>query len=226
MKQNTMGLFLWLVCVSSFAQNYRVGDHELLVMPTAYTMPKGSAYFSSYELFFMNYNRAISDRTHIGIFSMFPVTTDFLETVTLGLKHNYFRGNTAASSFWGSVMPKSKVVLAGNVVSIGEPRQALHLGMGVVDSWEEEDDSAVWLYLAGYNFPIGRRTDMIVEYSNFSLDFLDDDDLDFNGLITLGFRFRSQSISWMFGGFRPLEDTGDEFLFFPYLKATLYFGND
>ena len=47
-----------LVVVKSgdvFGRKYRPGDHELLIMPTAYTMEAGQWYLSDYELFFLNF---------------------------------------------------------------------------------------------------------------------------------------------------------------------------
>jgi hypothetical protein len=45
---------------------------------------------------------------------------------------------------------------------------------------------------------------------------------DFNGLISIGVRFRSESVAWEIGGVRPLEETGDLVLL-PLLKGTFIF---
>ena len=89
-------------------EKFRAGDHELLLMPTAYIMPKGISYFSDYELFFLNYTRAFTSRTHIGIFTLFPITTKFLETITIGFKQNYYRASIFELAFWGTYTPKGE----------------------------------------------------------------------------------------------------------------------
>lgn len=83
-------LFLTLIFISSlFPQfsHYQAGDHELAIIPTAYTMEKGQSYITDYELWFLNYSYAISNQTHISAFSLFPISSDFIESVSIGLKH-------------------------------------------------------------------------------------------------------------------------------------------
>ncbi len=49
--------FLFSVPLVSFPQTsgFGAGDHELMLQPTAYTMPAGTSYLTDYELFFLNY---------------------------------------------------------------------------------------------------------------------------------------------------------------------------
>jgi hypothetical protein len=82
------------------AQDYKVGDHELLIMPTAYTMEAGDSYLTNYELFFLNYTYAVTSSTHLGIFTLFPITSEFLKTITFGLKQKYIDGDFINAALW------------------------------------------------------------------------------------------------------------------------------
>jgi hypothetical protein len=194
---------------------YRSGDHELMLMPTAYTMESGSGYFSDYEVFFLNFTFAASSRTHIGTFFLFPVTTDFLETFTLGIKQNYFKSQHFQGALWGSFTIKNSFYTIGNVFSVGlKDKTSFHAGFG----YAGESDNNLFLILVGTRISFSEKVSGLVEYTN-AKELVDQD---FNGLITFGIRFRTASTSWELAGIRPLESTG-ELLFIPLLKASFYF---
>lgn len=62
-------------------EGFQAGAHDLLIMPTAYTMPKGNAYFSNYELFLLNFGLVLTSSAHLGIMVLFFVFTEFYETI-------------------------------------------------------------------------------------------------------------------------------------------------
>jgi len=212
-------LIILLVLLSSgslLASDYQVGDHELFLMPTAYTMPKGSAYFTDYELFFLNYTRALTPTTHVGVFSLFPVTTHFLKTLTLGIKQQYFSSPTFKSAVWANYTPKVSGFMLGNVLSIGRHGSHLHLALSGATTNDVEDWEFV--YMLGVDMKTSNRLSVMAEYTNTS-SLVEDD---FRGLLSLGVRFRSTKMAWELAGIRPIQSSG-EFLFFPFLKGTLYF---
>lgn len=217
MKNLFILCFTASVCIGVYAQEYQVSDHELLLMPTAYTMPKGMSYFSDYELFFLNYTRAFTSRTHVGVFTLFPITSDFLETATVGLKQNYFNTPKVASAFWATYTPKIGGIMIGNVLSLGKRSTSFHIGLSGVTETEEDSDWE-FIYMLGLHSMVSDRISILAEYTNFS-SFVEED---FNGLISLGVRFRAKKMAWELAGIRPLEATGD-LLFLPLLKATVLF---
>lgn len=213
-----LSIFLLLLgSCSLFANEYQVGDHELLLMPTAYTMPKGASYFTDYELVFLNYTRAFTSTTHVGVFSLFPITTDFVETISVGVKQQYYRSTNVAGAFWSNYTPKIGLIMLGNVVSLGKSDKTFHLGVAGAHS----KDSPHWefFFLGGTALKASNRLTIIAEYSNSNSLIKDEE---FKGLLSLGVRFRGAKISWELGGIRPLQSSGD-FLFFPILKGTFYF---
>ena len=212
------GLILLVVILSMtnlIAQEYQVGDHELLLMPTAFTMEKGKSYISDYELVFLNYTYAVSSRTHLGVFTLFPVTKDFIETTTLGFKQKFTNAEFINSAIWVTYTPKISGLTLGAVASIGKISNGFHLGLS--SATELEGGSKNWeiIYMLGYRYDISQKLSLIAEYTNFS-SFIEED---FNGLISLGIRFRGQSISWDLAAVRPLESTGD-LIALPLVKAT------
>ena len=203
---------------------YQVGDHELLLMPTGYTMQVKQSYLTNYELFFLNYSYAPTNSTHISVFTLFPIAKEFIETLTFGVKQQYINSESVKAALWGTYTPKVTGLTVGTVLSFGSGPDGLHVGISAANSLDPENDSDSdsdkWelIYMAGYRFDTSRKISLILEYTNFSSAV----DQDFNGLLSFGIRFRGQSITWDLAGIRPLESTGDFFLF-PLLKATFLF---
>lgn len=197
---------------------YRPGDHELLLMPTAYTMEAGQWYFSDYELFFLNFTFAAGENTHIGAFTLFPMTSDFLQTITLGIKQNYLKSENFQAALWGTYTPEASGLSLGNVFSYGKGGSSLHIGLSGVTNVDEDTDGWLFVYMLGGRLDVSRKICLMAEYTNFSTAA----EHGFNGLISIGFRFIGESIAWELAGVRPLESTGD-FIFAPLLKATVLF---
>lgn len=195
---------------------YEAGDHELLLMPTAYTMPKGGKYFSNYELFFLNLAAAPTDRTHLAVFTLFPIHTDFLRTISFGIKQNYLRREKIQSAGWFAYNFESKGVSIGNVVSLGQKKRSLYLGITALTA--EDVDKFEFLYMIGLRLG-SERSDFMIEFENTNTLIEDD----FNGILTFGFRFRGETITWDLAGVRPLWENTGNFLMFPLVKATIYF---
>ncbi len=200
--------------------SYRPGDHELLFMPTAYTMEAGQSYLSDYELFFLNYTFAASPRTHVGFFTLFPIASSFLETMTLGIKQNYLKSENVQAALWGTYTPKASALTLGNVFSYGTGSNSFHMGLSGMTGLDDDNDEWQFVYMFGSRIGFSKKVSITLEYTNTSIGA----ENSFNGLISIGFRFTGESVSWELGGFRPLESTGDlDLILFPVLKATVLF---
>jgi len=200
---------------------YQVGDHELLIMPTAYTMEDGQAYFSNYELFILNFSYAPTSSTHISVLMLFPIVSEFVETISFGVKQKYLNSEIVKGALWATYTPKPSLVTIGTVFSIGSGPDGFHAGISMANSLEREDenkDKWEWIYMFGYRVDVSQKISLVAEYTNFSAAVEEN----FNGLLSLGVRFRGVNNTWDLAGIRPLESTGD-FIFFPLLKATFLF---
>jgi len=196
---------------------FRPGDHELMLMPTAETMPAGSSYFSVYELALLNYVYAPTDNTHVGAFVLFPITSTFVQTLSLGIKQRVLRAERLEAALWASWTPRANGVTGGAVASLAAGRASYHLGAGGLYADPADDrPQQEWLAMLGARFALGRRGSLHLECA--TADFMQD----FGGLASVGFRFRGDNICWDFGGLRPLQGSGD-LLFIPVLKATWMF---
>ncbi|MBU1099582.1 MAG: hypothetical protein KKA84_04180 [Bacteroidetes bacterium] len=210
-------LFLILVSSVLFAQDYKVGDHELLLMPTAYTMPVNTSYFTDYEVLLLNYTYALTPTTHLGAFTIFPFRKDFYETLSIGVKQNYYRGEVFQLAAYLSYTPEGSFFILGNVISIGQAAHGFHASLAYTTS--VRTDARAFLYMLGYRIDPSENTSLILEYSNGQNA---ERGIEGNGLLSLGFRMRSEYISWELGGMRNFDDDSDWFLY-PLLKATYYF---
>ena len=148
---------------------------------------------------------------------MFPVTTDFLQTFSVGAKQNYIKKENFESAAWFAYTPEIEGISIGNVVSISKENSSLHLGISTITA----SDAKEWeyLFMGGGKMDISERTAFIVEYGT-SNSLIEDE---FSGMMLLGFRFKGNRVAWDIAGVRPLsEDTGN-LLFLPFIKATVYF---
>jgi len=217
MKQIIILIIILFLVNSLLGRDYQVGDHELFAMPTAYTMPAGNTYFTDYELVFLNFTFAPTNRTHAGFFTLFPLTTDFLETFSIGIKQNYLRTEKFELAAWLAFTQQIEGFSIGNVISINGKNASFHFGLSGLTTIEA--DEWEYLFMLGSKFDLTENTALIVEYDNSNSLFEED----FSGLISFGLRFKGKKVAWDFAGVRPLaEDTGN-FLLFPYIKATVYF---
>lgn len=199
-----------------YSQNFAPADHELLLMPTAYTMPENTSYFSDYELLLLNYSYAITSSTHLSAFSFFPVTTKFYESFSVGFKQKVVTYNTVQSSIYGTYTPKGKAFSIGDVVSVSAGKNSFHFGFGYLKAAEEEHP--ILISMAGLRIDPSENSSILLEYENLSTI----NEAGSNGMISIGLRIRSTHMSWELAGMRPLEDTG-ELLFIPLLKVGYYF---
>ena len=225
MKAKSILLLIFAVMSTSiYAQDmdYEVGDHNLLLMPTAYTMPRGKAYFSDYELFFLDFHYAPTSRSHIGAFVLFPVTTEFINTLTLQYKHNILRAQKVQSAFWGAFNPKTNFFTIGNVMSFGGKKSNLHIALNGLNVLDNSLDDHGWflMYMAGFQTRLSKRTSFMAEYMNMGYTG-DDLFVESSGIFSFGFRFRAKTMSWELGAIRPIDADDSELFLLPLLKATI-----
>jgi len=221
MQIRTLFISLFFIAaVNVFAQaaneQFLAADQALMIMPTAYTMPKGSSSFTDYELFLIQYSYAMTSRTHISAGMVFPMAADLLKTFTAGIKQNYYTEEMLQSALWVSYNPYVEGGMFGNVVSLGDKKASLHAAAAWVFSTDKiSKDYAV---MVGGIASLSPRTSFITEVLSTS-QIIDEEG---NGIISFGFRFKGEKSSWDIGGGRLLRGNSG-LLFLPILKATVMF---
>ena len=225
-------LLLALSILSAADGEFYAANQSVFILPTAYTMPKGSSALTDYELLILQYAYAASDRLHISAGMVFPVVEDAFETFSLGGKFNYYRGKSMESAVWGTYTFDSNLFTLGNVLSFGGNKNdesgSIHLAGMLLGNLESDNIQGV----------LG--TGGIVRFSNLVNGMMELFFAPFNvkgdpgGLLNLdgndyalliaGIRFKGHKVSVDLGGMRPMGDVElDELLLFPFLKATILF---
>ncbi len=224
MKKIILIFLLFTALTNIFAQNYAPGDNEYLFTPTAYTMPKGNSYFTDYELFLLNYTYAVTDRTHLGVFIPFPITTDLLKLLSFGVKQNYLKTDWIQSAVYASYTFDTAQLILGNSISIGNPSNGANLSAGITKFFKDSNGFGILLSF-GYRFDPSENTSLIAEISQiFGGDNVQNFTSTFpGGLISVAFRIRSTHLSWDLGAFRPLDMEDSGIVAFPMLKVSYYF---
>lgn len=220
----TIIIVLILVLASAamlFAQEtdpmFQAADQSLLILPTAYTMPKGGHTLTDYEIVILQYAYGLTDRTHLSIGMPFPVFVEAFEYSALGIKQNYLKYGDLQSAAILTWMPKAEGLGLMNVISYGTPQASVHGHVGVVMSYEEIADGA-FLALGGL-VNVSPRIALISEIMTVT-DALDEEG---GQLFTVGVRFKGNKLSWDLGGFRPFTGDSGELLLFPLVKMTVMF---
>ena len=217
---------LLLLAVPVFAdneENYEPADQSLLLLPTAYTMPKGTSALTNYELAVFQYAYALSDRLHLSAAMVFPIHKEVFKTFSAGIKLNYLQIDQLQSSLNFAVNPHFRVMNLGNTISYGSAKTNLHLNVGLVLNEDSvlEDIDGDYIYYGGLGFidNVSKRTAVIVEYALGA----GNDDSDAESIVALGLRFKGQRISWDLGAIRPVSADMDDFIALPFIKATVMF---
>jgi len=214
-------IMLGIIFIAAFlnADGYQAGDDNLLIMPTAYTMEAGQLYFSDYELLFIDYHFAITSNISLGCASLFPITTHFLETITVRARFKYLDLNQFKSTLWTTFIVKPSILVLGNVFSIGKKQTSLHAGFGSIFD-PNSNGVNVFLGMLGIRLDASKSISLFGEFIHTSSGVSVSDGA-FDGYLSFGIRFRGDKLSWEIGGIRPLSVNTSELLFFPIIKATI-----
>lgn len=223
MKKLLAALILFLILypqITIAQEGYQSGDHETLIYPTAFTMQKGDLYLTSYELFFLNFTGAPTSTTHIGVFTLFPIVTSFLETASLGVKQRIPISDKFNVAGVLSYTPKAELVSFGAVATYGTRERHFNLGVlsfstGLGDN-DVFDKGTQYLVYFGSGIDISKRVTLLLEGSFFA-------QVENSFLLGFGFRFRYEDLSWEIGGIRPMSGDLGDLLLIPMLKANFVF---
>ncbi len=210
-------LALVLAVSAQVIPEYKPGDQSLMLVPTAYTMPAGSHAITNYEVIVIQYAYAFPTNTHLSVMSMMPVTSDFVKTITLGVKQRYLVKGIVQSSAFASFNPDIPGFMVGNVVSLGQPSQSLHLG--IMYGWADGEGMNNPLFFLGGRKDVSQKLALMAEFGST----IGSTNADVSSLASFGVRFISNSISWDLGGVRPVGEDMGSLLFIPVLKATFEF---
>jgi hypothetical protein len=201
----------------SAADKFMAGDQSLLLMPTAYTMPKGKISLTDIDIFIGSCSYAITGSTHISGAMIVPLNTELFQSFTVSIKQNYLKTGMLQSAAWANYNPALGGAVIGNVVSLGDYNGSVHIAA----AWSTDLNKIYKDYaiMGGGMFNLSKSIAVIAEVLSTSQIYEDYEE----GLVSAGFRFKSPRITLDIGGCRLLKDNPDDLGFFPLAKLTMLF---
>lgn len=203
---------------------YKTGDHELFIMPTAHTMPARRSYLGNYELALFNYTLAIGPSTHLGIYALpLPPLFEFKGgvAITLLAKHSYYNSKTFSGAAWGMINVNGAFTVVGNTFSYELDDISLHGGFGyVIFTKSSGSPGSHGIFLLGAKTKIAGWLHGIVEYSNTPGQIYNIDKK-FTGFGMAGLRYRDRHFALDIAAAKFFADENNDV--FPVIKAVVYF---
>jgi len=202
-------------------------SHTLPLVPTAFTNPEGTWYFSDRELLFLDYGKAITANTQLAAGCLFPVSTEF-NAFTFGIKQNVLQhrnGPLSAALFLnGSIIlseedGNNSVLSPGGILTYGNLDNNLTTAL----MYSKTEDSDIMIFALGGCLRSFKQTKFTAEFIYFHgrNQKQDEDDIEDN-ILNVGIRFFGKTMSFDICGFRPLRSTGS-MLLIPYVQYKYHF---
>ncbi|MCP4550138.1 MAG: hypothetical protein GY835_27065 [bacterium] len=211
--------------------------NTIMFCPTTETLDKGDKYFRNFELFFLNFGYGLTDKLSISVAGLFPIAPSVL-LVSGGLKYEVLdrtQHPLGLAVAGGYMFTKNTTTGMLNIIAgIGDRERSLNLSLSkTFNSYSDDTDligdqsaESGWLYCLGADWRLSQGMKVIVEYcdsADWTLEFDEDDDDLFKGLVNVGIRWFGSDWSFSLTGFRPLvEDTGS-FIAFPMAMFSKHF---
>jgi len=199
--------------------------NSIMFCPTPETLPRGTGYFRSFELFFLNVGFAPTDDINLSFGTLFPVTGDFY-LFSMGTKWRLLdrREHPIGLAVTGqySLFDDYWIGGAGIVAGVGNHKRSLNLAVNrIVD----EDGDTKNTYMVGADFQGMGRSKLLLEFFSNS-PLIGDFDDDLIGFINVGIRVFGDDYSFSLTGFRPLwedDDGGSRLFAWPMVVFSKHF---
>jgi hypothetical protein len=197
--------------------------HTLLLMPTAFTPPKGSIVFRDFELLFLTLGYSPTNSTSIVAGAMLPFTSEF-NALTAGIKQGLYRKANGAVAVAGNItMPVSSSNNEANFIwllnLVGSYRfgdlVGMHVAAGGIGAHGQIESVQSVSYGLGTDIRLGSHIKLLGEILHGGTTFNPGSD---GTLVNFGIRIHGERISADIGGVRPLEDMGSLW-FIPLLSV-------
>jgi hypothetical protein len=188
--------------------------HTLLLMPTAFTPPKGSIVFRDFELLFLTLGYSPTNSTSIVAGGMLPFTRDF-NALTMGVKQGVYQEANGAVALAGNVtVPLSSGIdetgfiwLLNAVASYRFADQlGVHVAAGGIGAQGRGESAQGFSLGLGADARLTPHIKILAEVLHGGTTFDPGSD---GTLVNFGVRLHGERLSADIGGVRPLEDMGD-----------------
>jgi hypothetical protein len=186
-------------------------------MPTAFTPPAGTWSFKDFELLFLTLSYSPTSSTSLAVGATFPVDPSQFELLTFGIKQQLFQtpdGQGAIAVDGDIIEPVGQDIdedagiwtlsLIGSVMP--QPTFGIHGAIGLMAPFQ--GDGSFFSLALGTDIRLTPHVKFIAEYLRGEVSTEDDA----GSIINFGFRIHGEKLSADICGLRPLEDSGDLFL--------------
>ncbi len=191
--------------------------HTLLLMPTAFTPPKGSVVARDFELLFLTLGYSPTSTTSIVAGAMFPVTTEF-NALTVGIKQGVYSQANGAIAVVGNVtLPISEEInnaaflwLLNVVASYRFADQVgVHVAAGGVGAQGRGEGVRSASVGVGTDIRLTPHIKLLGEVLHGGTSF---DPSSAATIINMGIRIHGERLSADIAGMRTVQEVGDFFL--------------
>lgn len=199
--------------VATELQRFDVDYNSVLFGPTPETFPKGTGYFRSFELLFLNVGFAPTNNLNLSFATLFPISSA-TGMLSAGFKYRFlsrekhFVGLAVAGT--GTVVSSSWLATLTGVLGIGNRRNSLNFS--IHEAFVQDQDRGAFYIVSG-DVQFAPSAKLLAEYGNSANRVLDDEDL--NGFINIGVRMFWERTSFALTGLRPLTEDSGDFIAFP-----------
>ncbi|GAB4173504.1 MAG: hypothetical protein Kow00108_08310 [Calditrichia bacterium] len=224
MNKKFLFVFIMLMAFQLLAQErQQCKEHDLLLMPTAFTMERGRHYFTSYNIILANYSYALTNRVHIAMLGMLPVIKNSTRVASVGIKYNLLNSDKGGVALYGTYFPDDSHFTIGGIYSHQfSNKLSGHISIGYFAGNPDPPNGTS--VMIGIKHEINKKSAFIVEYLHVPMmrdpEEYSDEPWDLDDNIVIGYRIRGKGYSLEIG---PLINL-PWLIPIPVLKATLYFG--
>ena len=191
--------------------------HTLMLMPTAFTPPKGSVVARDFELLFLTLGYSPTNSTSVVVGAMFPVTTEF-NAITMGIKQGVYQQANGAIAIVGNVtVPISEEINNAaflwllNVVASYRfaDKVGVHVAAGGIGAQGRGEGARSASVAAGTDIRLTSHIKLLGEVLHGGTSF---DPSSTATLINVGVRIHGERLSADIGGMRTVQEVGDFFI--------------
>lgn len=211
---------------------YRYNDpnhNSLLFMPSAETNSKGTKYFSSYELVYLNLGASPTDNLNVAVGFIFPFTPDVIAHTPLSIGFKYRLLHRPEFINFSLVTSYSTILEADDfsLITVGgafnyyfNPTTTANLYVGNIFNPNDTDDKIIH-FGAALTKRVSPSSKFIIEYMNGMWE-----DFTTDGTLLIGIRFFGKKLSADFAVIRFLEfsdNSNEPWFMIPLVNFTYHF---
>jgi len=196
----------------------KVTDNNLILMPTANTMPAGSSVLSNIDALAFQYSYGVTSWTHLSA-GVLAILNEYVYAIlsSFAIKQKYLDYQKLTSAIIVAYMPAYSGTIIGNIISLGGDTTSVHLG--VIRTLGDNDNfNKTIIMMGGICYAVSPKISLIGETHRFIYD----NDSDAYQMILFGTRFKGRWTNLDLGVLGWFDNKGKDGLL-PIIKVSFKF---